>query len=208
MKQVIFLNLIAHRGLIKNGAKENSIEAFQNAIESENYKGFEFDIRTSKDGIFFIHHNIFLDGRLFNTIESKELKEIYKLPTLEEVLNLKTDKIMLLEIKEPNINIDNLITLLSSFKSKNIYIDSFDNQIIQKLIKANNDFKYGVLNYILNSEKDYSEYQFIGLLSPIITEKLLTFFKDQKLEVFVYGIKKNSKLEDIPNVYYIVDAKE
>lgn len=205
---MIFLNLIAHRGLIKNGSKENTLASFQNAIEDEQYQGFEFDIRTSKDGVFFVYHNIFLDGQIFSSLTSQELTKKYHITKLEEVLKLKTDKIMLLEIKEPNLNIDLFLELINQYPKKNLYIDSFDNKIIQKLIQKDQNHNYGVLNYVINSEKSYQEYQFIGLLSAIITEDLLTFFKEKNIKVFIYGLPKNPQLQEIDNVYYIIDAKK
>lgn len=201
------MNLIAHRGVQKNGTKENSLESFQKAIDDNSFVGFEFDIRTSKDGVFVIHHNIFIDGKLINSLTFQELKKQYNIPSLEDVLRFKTKKIMLLEIKEPNLNIKDFISLIQKYPEVNLYIDSFDNSIIQKLRKEKTSAKFGVLNYILNSEKDYSEYHFIGLLSPIITEELLHYFIEKHLEVFIYGNQKNTKFEEREHVYYIVDAK-
>ena len=43
--------LIAHRGLVKEGVKENTLQAFLGAIKSKKYTGFELDVYTSKDGI-------------------------------------------------------------------------------------------------------------------------------------------------------------
>lgn len=204
---MIFLKLIAHRGVRKGKTKENSLEAFQKAIDDAKFVGFELDVRTSKDKIFMIHHNIFIEGNLFSSLTSKELQEKYSIPTLESVLKLNTDKIMLIEIKEPNIDIVSFKTLINQFKEKNIYIDSFDNNIIKKLKKENIDAKLGVLNYVINSENNYESYDFIGLLSPIITEDLLKYFKEHNIEVFLYGIKNYSSLPENKDVYCIIDEK-
>lgn len=202
------MNLIAHRGIHGNGIKENTLEAFQKAIEHEDYVGFECDVRTTKDGIFVIHHDLFEEGDLIRFCTYQELKEKYDINMLEEVLNLSTDKMILLEIKEPNLDIDAFLDLIHRYPEKHIYVFSFDNHVIQNLASKDSFAKYGVLNYVLNSEKDYSEYDFIGLLSPIITDELLDYFKNLGLIVFVYGVLNESKINPtLADVYYIVDAK-
>ena len=42
------MKLIAHRGLTNENIKENTLEAFINAIEN-NYDGIELDLRLTKD---------------------------------------------------------------------------------------------------------------------------------------------------------------
>lgn len=194
---------IAHRGIHKNGIKENSLKAFECAIKRKDYEGFEFDIRTSKDGVFFVHHNVLIDGKIMNLIESKELITTYELTTLEEVLKINTEKIMLLEIKEPNLDYNNFIKIIEKYPNTNLYIDSFDNKIIHKL-KGKTHAKIGVLNYILNSEESYQDYDFLGLMSPIMTENLYQYFKKQGKEIFIYANRKNPE-NKYPEAYYIVD---
>ncbi len=200
---IFFMKKIAHRGIHNNNIKENTLEAFQESIKREDYVGFEFDIRTSKDGIFFIHHNIMIDGKILRLLESNELIHTYHLPTLEDVLKLKTKKIMLLEIKEANLDISNFIRIIEKYPNTNLYIDSFDNQIIHKL-EGKTHAKLGVLNYILNSEENYKNYDFIGLMAPIMTEKLYQYFEDSGKEIFIYANKRNPQ-NIYPKAYYIVD---
>ena len=199
------MKLIAHRGLHQNGVKENTLASFQQAIQNSDYVGFEFDIRTSKDGIFVIHHDLFIDGNLIRFLTLSELKEKYNLPTLEEVLKLKTDKIMLLEIKEANIDTEALNQIINKYPHTNLYIDSFDNKIIRQMKKYQNHAKYGVLNYVLNSEENYQDYDFIGLLSGILTDDLIHFFEKKKIEIFIYGILNKKNIGLYPTAFYIVD---
>lgn len=200
------MNFIAHRGDHSTTIKENTIEAFERAIENPDFLGFECDVRTSKDGVFVIHHDILIDGHLVNSLTIKELKEKYKLPTLEEVLNLKTDKKILIEIKEPYLDLDSFCILLKEHQEKDLYVFSFYNTVIQWLSKKQISAKLGVLNYVLNSEKDYSEYQFIGILSPIVTENLIAFFKERNIEVFLYGIRELNTFTERDDVICIVDS--
>jgi len=204
---VIFLKQIAHRGLVTNKKEENTIKSFLQAIKSPDYVGFECDVRTSKDGIFVIHHDLFIEGNLVRFLTYQELKK-YHLPKLEDVLKLKTNKIKLIEVKEANLNIDEFANLIKKYPQNNVYIMSFDNQVIQKLKKKELKVKLGVLNYVLNSENSYEEYDFIGILSGVMSEELYEYFTANNIEIMIYGILNKKKLGFYENVYYIVDAKK
>lgn len=198
--------LIAHRGLSINGAKENTIEAFLKAIENKNYVGFECDIRTTKDKVFVINHNPMKKEDIISLSDYKELKEKYQIPTLEEVLKLDTDKIILLEIKEPNLEIEKFLKVLEQYQEKNIYVMSFHNKVIKELTKPNRKYKLGVLNYVLNSEESYQDYDFICLLEGIVTPKLVRYFEAKKIETFLYGIHHLDILvSTYKNSYFITD---
>lgn len=100
----------AHRGLHGEGAIENSMTAFKNAV-SEGY-GIELDIRLSKDGRLVVFHDSTLDRvtkESGSVIErsAEELRQIKLLdtddtiPTFDEVLALVSGKVpLLVEIKE------------------------------------------------------------------------------------------------------------
>ncbi len=197
-------NLIAHRGLKKN-EKENTIKAFQLAIQNKDYIGFECDVRTTKDHRFVINHNPMIKDQIISLTNYKDLKK-QDIPTLESVLELKTEKIIVLEIKEHNIDTELFLKTINKYKKKNIYIMSFYNSVIKKLKKENQTYKLGVLNFVLNSEEDYKDYDFICLLESIITENLKNYFKEKNIEVFIYGIKNLKKIRnDYADCYYITD---
>ena len=193
--------LIAHRGIFNSVVKENTIPAFLNAINNEDYDGFELDIYTTCDGEFVIHHDLMLDGKFMWHYTYKELKK-KGIPKLEEVLKLKTDKIMLIEIKDINIDIDKLTRLLNKYKNKNIYVMSFFTSVIKKF--KDRTFKVGVLNYVLNSSNEYT-FDFIGILYDIASSHMIKSLHALNIEVFLYGINKKDKLK-YNDVYYIVDA--
>ncbi len=195
--------LIAHRGLVKEKVKENTIPAFLGAINSDKYAGFELDIYTSKDKEFIVHHSPLVNGKLISTLSKKELLKAH-IVKLEDVLKLKTDKIILIDIKDININTNKLSKLLNKYQDKNIYVMSFFNIVIKKLL--NNSFKVGVLNYVLNST-NYYPYDFIGLIYDLVDLKTINKFKELNIEVFLYAINKGDLLE-YSNVYYIVDDKD
>lgn len=194
--------LIAHRGLVKKGITENTLPAFLGAINSPKYAGFELDIYTSKDNVFVVHHDPLINGKFIWNQTYKELRKKGVIK-LVDVLRLKTDKIILIEIKDVNIDIVRFSKLLAKYQDKNIYVTSFFNSVIKKLKSPS--FKIGILNYILNSKAEYT-YDFIGILYPIANDHMIASLKESNIEVFLYGISKNDPLlwEDI---YYIVDEK-
>ena len=195
---------IAHRGKVTSNVNENTISAFQNAIYDNNYQGFELDIRTTKDKKFVVVHDFFSDGNLISNTNYQDLNK--DIPLLEDVLKLPTDKIILIEIKEKDIDIFKLNSLLEKFKTQKRYVMSFFSEPIKKLLELKPSYKCGILNYLFNSEISYQEYDFIVLLDSTLTLNLIDYFHNRKLEVFSYGIIK----PDFPyanDVFYIVDDK-
>ena len=198
-------NLIAHRGL-KINARENTLKAFQNALNNPHYAGFECDIRTSKDGVFVICHNPLIKEDIISLTNYKDLKAKYNLPTLNDVLKISSSKIFLFEIKEEDLNIPAFQKIIQRHKNKNIYVMSFSNKLIKKMIMTKKSEKYGVLNYLFNSEEDYQAYDFICLLEIIMSPKIMAYFQNKKIETFIYGIhhfKKTS--QEYSNSYLITD---
>ena len=194
---------IAHRGAATNTRKENTLAAFLNAINNDNYKGFELDIRVSKDNKIVVCHNPFVDGLLIKETNYDKLKK-YNIPLLEDVLKLKTDKIILIEIKDFDMNLNLLRKLLDKYLNKKIYIMSFSKKPIERLMINKGSYKLGVLNYVLNSDKNYQNYDFIVLLNFTLTNELIKYFQEEKIEIFVYGIGKKITILD-RDIYYIID---
>lgn len=189
------MQLIAHRGIWNKKVKDNSYEALKNGLLSNKYIGIECDIRTTLDKKFIIYHNTLYKGNLVRNTNYKDMKDIL---LLEDMLKIKTDKILLLEIKEREIDKNKLLKLLNKY-NRNYYIMSFNNNIIFELRKLNKKYKYGVLNYILNSKSDY-DLDFICLLDKIANDYIINNFEKRGIEVIIYGTIKIKK-----DVKYIVD---
>lgn len=196
---------IAHRGLVTGVIKENSIQAFKAAIKSDKYIGFELDIRESKDKEFVVYHDIFYKGKLVKNVLYKEMRK-NGIPKLEDVLKLKTDKIIMIELKDTSMDLQSLAKLLNKYKNKNLYIMSFSNKILKKLQLYIKNIKIGSLNYVLNSENDYSDYNFICIINSVLTKELINYFLAKNILVFAYGIKFSETLT-YPDIYYIIDEK-
>ena len=195
---------IAHRGLHTSSIKENTLKAFKEACKSPFFNGFECDIRTTKDNMLVIVHDAFIGKHLIRNTNYATLKKKYSIPTIKEVLELETDKIILLEIKE--LDLDIFLNVINNYKKQNIYIMSFYNKVIKKLKEKGCVFPLGVLNYVFNSEEEYHDYDFIVLLESVLSDNLINYFKAQNIKIFVYGVHKLNESKQIyNNLYFIVD---
>ena len=122
---------IAHRVSVSYNIKENSLAAFQNAINNPKYGGFELDVRETLDHEFVITHDFLFKGNLVCKTNLIDL-ESSGLISLDTVLKLNTDKIIMIEIKDFNINVSKLANTLNK-AHKNIYVMSFNVGIIRKI---------------------------------------------------------------------------
>lgn len=197
--------LIAHRGKVDSINKENTIEAFKAAINDIKYDGFELDIRETKDKKIVVVHDFVVDNKLIKRVNYKEL-ERYNIPLLESVLKLDTEKIIMIEIKDPNMDIEALSKLLKKYQDKKIYLMSFYNNTIKEFLKLSHTCKCGILNYGFNHEYSYNEYDFICILDFSLTDNIIDYFRRRKIEVFSYGLLTN-KLNIKEYVNYIIDNK-
>lgn len=197
--------LIAHRGKVDSINKENTIEAFKAAINDIKYGGFELDIRETKDKKIVVVHDFVVDNKLIKRVNYKEL-EPYNIPLLESVLKLDTEKIIMIEIKDPNMDIEALRKLLEKYQDKKIYLMSFYNNVIKEFLKLSHTCKCGILNYGFNHEYSYNEYDFICILDFSLTDNIIEYFRRRKIEVFSYGLLTN-KLNIKEYVNYIIDNK-
>lgn len=196
---------IAHRGKVIENIKENTIEAFKEAIKDPKYLGFELDIRQTLDKKIVVVHDFYVNNKLISMTNYNDLKK-YGIPLLTEVLELDTDKIIMIEIKDFNMDLNILQKILNKYQDKNIYLMSFNNDMIKKFINLEHTCKCGILHYIFNREHNYNEYDFVCILNNMLTDDIIIYFKNRKIEVFSYGILNNYiKIKD--DVYYIIDNK-
>ena len=208
------MKYIAHRGY-KNNSKENTLKSFVNAINESFFKGFELDIRESKDKQLVVIHDAFIDRVTTDSglVKNKTTKELNKLgiPTLEEVLKLKTDKLILIEIKDYEMNLKYLVKLLNRFKNKNIYVSSFSYKVINRLIRYNYTFKLGILTMIINKDRVYSKYDFVCLYKSILSNNIIKYFVDKKIKIFIWNFTGFIKLDNSyihkDKLYLIVNDK-
>lgn len=192
---------IAHRGLVNDDNHENTIQALRQALNSDKYIGVETDLRVTKDNYFVLVHDVIYKGKIVKYSNYDDLEGVDR---LEDLLRIKTNKILMIEIKDISIDLNKLVKMLNKSK-RNIYVMSFNRNVINSLNKYTRNFKIGILNYILNSNKEVLNYDFVCLLNDIITDDLINYFSKNNLEVFIYGIYKKINYQN--NLMYIVDEK-
>ena len=152
----LFNRPIAHRGLWGGDILENSLPAYQNAVD----KGFpiEIDLYSSKDGVLFSFHDDTLvrmtgaEGKIFDKT-AKELKQLrlsgseHQIPTFDEILELVDGKVpLLIELKDqPNLNyVQIVVDRLKSYTGE-FALQSFNPLLIKKVKKLAPEFIRGIL---------------------------------------------------------------
>ena len=149
------MKIIAHRAKIEK-YKENSLKAVQYSLNQNYVDGVEIDVRMTKDFKFVLNHDPFYKGHHIKHTTLKTLKKI-GLNSLEEILkNIKTTKIILIEIKEEStkyrILVAKLIRMIKKYKL-NIYIFSFNYNLMKYIKKKNpnikcNNLDFNAINYL------------------------------------------------------------
>ena len=186
---------IIHRGIVNKNCKENCLESF---IESFKRKfGIETDIHTTKDNEFVCFHDftlrrIFKINKSIKNINYKDLKK-FKIPLLNEVLELSNNKFpIFIEIK-PLLNkklLSKLINETKKFK-KCIFI-SFKHENIQNLLKISSKVKVGISFSNKDSVKSILKYRLNKKIKYLILDKKFLDNKKVQLiskEKYYYTIK-------------------
>ncbi len=97
--------IIAHRGASGLTEFDNSFESFRKAVDL-GADMIEFDVRKTRDDVMIAFHDPVIEGERISDLSYEELLDIteeigFKVPTVEDVVNLSKDKIGLdIELKE------------------------------------------------------------------------------------------------------------
>lgn len=210
------MQLIAHRGLTNEYIKENTIEAFLNALNN-GYDGIELDVRLTKDNKIVVLHDKLInrtsDGKgNINNFTYKELskynfgtKEIKsKIPLLLNVIKKINNKVVIIELKE-KIDLKVLENILIKNPTNKYYISSFNKEYIDNI--KDSKYKKGLINYIFNSNVNIKDYDFVLILETLFNKDIYNYLKENNIEPIIYGTlnKINLKNKDIiNNIKYIV----
>ncbi len=175
----------AHRGLYGNGVPENSLWAFQRALD-RGY-GIEFDVHLLADGELAVIHDHSLKRTASRdvNIEDLTLEELdnyrlegtaEKIPTLKEVLELYDGKLpLIIELKSTSDNVDKLCLntayLLKSYKGK-YCVESFDPRCVRWFMKHSPQIIRGQLSQNYFKTKNNK----VPLFYKVIMTLLLTNF--------------------------------
>ncbi len=193
MRTYEFLNhsIIAHRGIYNNiTIYENTLESIMYAVR--NNLTVEIDIRLTKDNNIILFHDE--DMRRFiklkdkiNSIELNDLNYIspFHVPTLEEVLKEVNGVVpIIIDIKEENNNIKDILLKKLENYNGNVAIQSFNYDIIKFFKKK----KY--ITGLLISDKKNKKYLFKNLDFDFLSIK--------------YDCIDKMKIKELKNKYYLI----
>ncbi|MFH1802125.1 MAG: glycerophosphodiester phosphodiesterase [archaeon] len=159
----------AHRGahsLPPENFKENTLEAFEKAVESDNYRFIEFDIQYTKDKTLVVHHDKSLlrlqkKPERIPDLTYEELLEVsdYHIPTYDETMELTAGKKPLnIEIKsQGNFEDDEAIAdrIIKDCMERKILdstlISSISNEVLIYIKENYPEVKTGKIYYIAES---------------------------------------------------------
>jgi glycerophosphoryl diester phosphodiesterase len=140
---------IAHRGFTKN-YPDNTIEAFSAAIKL-GADGIECDVHETADNRFIIFHDGEIEGRPISEMSVSEVRQVrlrnqYKIPLLEETLELCHEKVLLnLELKRV-YSLDRLLKKIqAAMTPEELLLSSFQSALITKLADMAPDLRRGIL---------------------------------------------------------------
>jgi len=124
--------IVAHRGARGLVKHENTIEAFEKAIEV-GADCIEIDIRKTKDNKIIVFHDSSIKDQKIKDLKYSELLEIagYWIPTLEQTLEFVKDKILIdIEFKESGY-VEEVIKIIHNYLNNDeFYIRSFNDDVI------------------------------------------------------------------------------
>ena len=214
-------NKIAHRGMFDNiKIPENSISAFKKALKY-NYS-IELDVQLTKDNILVVFHDANLKrmtglDKLIQETNYEELKELKLLntkeyiPTLDEVLDLINNKVLLdIEVKSTK-KVKEITNILNDKLENytNYVLKSFDPRIVRYL-KNNTDAEVGYLidskNRLLYSNFiiKYSKADFLSISKKLLKTKKFQKLKN-KYQLLIWTIKNKDEIKD-ENIIYICNS--
>jgi len=204
---------IAHRGDSET-YNDNSQEAFSSATVKK-FDMIELDIQMSRDGIIFIHHDTMIESTVLQELTIREIKtmdsNILTLSEFLSMINLNKMKIYL-DIKGHDDRIcQTLLNVLKNYNSVNIYIASFNLQIIESLCSLSEiDYKYGIILENLFSKDLFMhliaklKLKFICFHWTMLNHDIVDFLQQNGVKIFTYTCKTNNILNYMLN--YDIDG--
>lgn len=186
------MKIIAHRG--NDGIhKENSLEAIINSLNNKYTDGVELDVRLTKDKKLIINHDPFYNGYYIKSTNAIKLQKL-GLNTLDEILsNVRSNKIIMIEIKVNNKEIKLMKKILLKTLNKyklNYYICSFNYDFINNFQK-NCDIKSGlIISLKINTKYINNTFDF-NSINHLYNKKI------SNKEIFRWTINNKKELEKI-----------
>jgi glycerophosphoryl diester phosphodiesterase len=141
-------SVIAHRGVWGAGVPENSLAAFERAIEL-GADMIEFDVRRTRDRELIVFHDAELAGAPVASLARSEIEELAGVlpPLLEEALELTRGRIALdVELKEDGY-VDELADILSGFavSGGDLIVTSFVDRVLARMTELTPQLSRGLV---------------------------------------------------------------
>ena len=200
--------LIVHRGCNNHKYLENSIKGILDSLNTSYIYGIECDLRLSKDNNIILNHNSYIKcNNDIKFIKDMDIDYIIEnnIPLLTNLLNnVTSNKILLLEIKEEGNNFNRWIKVLNDilikYSALNIYLCSFNYNLLLELKKYFKNKIGLIVGYTINKNKDINNFDFVMYH--------YTCFKYTLNEVMVWTINDVKKYNEFKNkVKYIITDK-
>ena len=188
---------IAHRGFTRD-FPDNTLEAFGAAIEIP-VDGIECDVHETADGHFIIFHDKEIAGRDISQMSLEEVGQVklegkYRIPTLEQTLELCHDKTLLnIEIKKVS-SLDGFLELVRArLRPEEVIFSSFDRNIVIGLARLAPEIQRGILSAFeikdpvelarsANSEMVIARF-------PSVNAEVIRQMRDAGLMLFIWGCR-------------------
>ncbi len=206
------VKIIAHRGASYLAHHENSIEAFELAIEL-GADMVEFDVRRTYDGELIVYHDRnFADSPIswqtFENIEREAYEKGLDIPTFDEVLSFCHGRIKMdIEVKEPGFEkelirkIKNVCDYdeysIKSFHDKAVYkIKKLDKHITTGLLigKAKANFKTRVNEYFPERRLAAAKADFVSPNYMLCTREFIHRMKRKGIPVYAWTLNNTSDI--------------
>jgi glycerophosphoryl diester phosphodiesterase len=230
LAQPLEISIIAHRGKTATVKFENTIEAFEKAIEIGIPK-IEFDLRMSQDGYLIIYHDRSIDNIQIADLPYCRLQSIarskgFEIPLFEDLLKLCSNSSNRLcapigldiEIKGEGYEDRVVAMTIGYFKYADFVIKSFNDASVRKIKDLDPQIKVGLLLGKITGifplwsifAQFFPEYRIFKTKADFVSPhfRLLKFgflwrMKLLKKEVYVWTVNEESRLTKLMKSKYI-----
>jgi len=208
------MKIIAHRGGAAH-APENTLAAFKRALLNPVVDGIECDVHLSKDKQFVVAHDYEIDrtsngqGKIseltYETLKTFDcgawFSEAFSgehYPLLEELLLLVDgQKPLIIELKREGFLYPDmakiLLQTLAFYPYKDqLYIKSFDHELIEEISHITRIYKLGLLFYnrpvALLEQLNVCKASFASFYAPALSQKIITICRYAGIELMVWTV--------------------
>jgi glycerophosphoryl diester phosphodiesterase len=207
--------IVAHRGASALVPFENTLEAFEKAIDI-GAAIMEFDVRRTADHVMVSYHDDDIKGNklcdiTYDELEEQATRQGFSVPTIEDILKISQGKIFLdIELKEVGYE-EELIDLVTKYLKHNEFVmKSFFDEAIIRIKEIDSEIRTGLLLGKLNKEmsfravlEEFFPMRRINIAKPDFVSphyRMLRFGLLKKLKpipVYVWTVNKESVMKKL-----------